>query len=119
MRMLYVGDVMGEVGIEVVEKIVPGLRRDKKIDLVIAQAENVTNGRGISPTDLKRLRAAGIDFFTGGNHTFDEESIFPQLNDPGQPIIRPANYPAGTPGLGYKYIETAAGKVLVISLLGQ
>lgn len=119
MRILYIGDVMGEVGIEFVEQLLPKLRQDRAIDLVIAQSENVTAGKGIVPKDFNRLQAAGIDFFTGGNHSFARDSIFPMMNDPIKPIIRPANYPVGTPGLGWKYIDTKTGKVLVISLLGQ
>lgn len=117
MRILYIGDVMGEVGLQVVERVLPNLR--PRTDLVIAQAENVTNGKGISPVDFARLRAAGVDFCTGGNWTMANEDIFPQLSDPNQPIIRPANYLPGTPGLGHKYAKTSKGDVLVVSLLGQ
>lgn len=115
MNILYVGDVMGEMGVETAEKVLPQLRKEKKIDLVIAQAENVSEGKGITPTDFKRLRKAGVDFCTGGNWSLYREDIIPALNDPKQPIIRPANYPEGTPGIGYKYING----VLVVSLLGQ
>ena len=115
MKILYVGDVMGDVGIEVVEQIVPQLRAEQQIDLVIAQAENVTDGRGITLTDFQRLRKAGVDFCTGGNWSLYHNEIISAMSDPAQPIIRPANYPDGTPGLGYKYVN----KVLVISLLGK
>ncbi len=115
MNILYVGDVMGEVGIEVVEKVLPGLVKEKQIDLVIAQAENVSEGKGITLADFQRLRKAGVDFCTGGNWSLHREEIIPALCDPAQPIIRPANYPAGTPGLGYKYVND----ILIISLLGQ
>ncbi len=115
MNILYVGDVMGEPGLEVVEKVLPKLRSEKKIDLVIAQAENVTEGKGTSAADFERLKKAGIDFCTGGNWSLHRKDILPALNDPAQPIIRPANYPEGTPGLGYKYVN----EVLVISLLGH
>lgn len=115
MNILYIGDVMGEVGLEVVEKVLPKVRLEEKIDLVVAQAENVTEGRGISLADFARLKKAGVDFYTGGNWSLWRDEIIPAMGDPTQPIIRPANYPTGTPGLGYKYID----KVLVISLLGQ
>jgi metallophosphoesterase (TIGR00282 family) len=118
-NLLYIGDVMAEPGIRVVEKMLPALRRQYSVDLVLAQAENVSDGKGITLADFKRLRAAGVDFCTGGNHTFAREEIFPALSDPAQPIIRPANYPATTPGLGYKYAHTPKGDVLVISLLGK
>lgn len=115
MNILYVGDVMGEPGLETIEKVLPGLRKEKKIDLVIAQAENVSDGRGVNVEDFVRLKKAGVDFCTGGNWSLYREDIIPAMNDPEQPIIRPANYPEGTAGLGYKYISGA----LVISLLGQ
>lgn len=115
MNILYVGDVMGEMGIGVVEKVLPGLRKEKKIDLVIAQAENVSEGKGITLADFRRLRKAGVDFCTGGNWSLFREDIIPAMSDPEQPIIRPANYPEGTPGLGWKYIDG----MLVVSLLGQ
>lgn len=118
MNILYVGDVMGGMGVEVVERALPQLRQKEKIDLVIAQAENVTDGKGITPADFNRLRAAGVDFGSGGNWSLKRPEIIPLLDDPDEPIIRPANYPAGTPGLGYKYIETSAGNALVISLVG-
>lgn len=119
MKILYVGDVMGEPGLKLVEKILPGLREEHDIDFVVAQAENLSDGKGVRVQDFERLQKAGVDFCTGGNHTHSREEIFPLLNDPKAPIIRPANYPAGTPGLGYKYAETPKGRVLVISLLGQ
>lgn len=119
MQILYIGDVMGESGIAMVEKFLPDLRAEYQVDLVIAQAENLSDGKGIRPADFARLRSLGVDFCTGGNHSFRREEIFAQLDDPSVPIIRPANYPAGTPGKGYKYVNAKAGRVLVISLLGQ
>jgi hypothetical protein len=114
-NILYVGDVMGDVGLEVVEKIIPKLRVDKQIDLVIAQAENLSDGKGVKLADFERLQKAGVDFCTGGNWSLYHDEIIPAMSDPAQPIIRPVNYPSGTPGLGFKYIND----VLVISLLGQ
>jgi metallophosphoesterase (TIGR00282 family) len=119
MNILYLGDVMGDVGLEVVEKLLPELKRAHSVDFVVAQAENLSDGRGIRVADFERLQAAGVDFCTGGNWTLFRDEIFPMLNDPAEPIIRPANYPAGTPGLGYKFAETPKGNVLLISLLGQ
>jgi metallophosphoesterase (TIGR00282 family) len=119
LKVLYVGDIMGEAGVHVLERVLPDLKKERAIDLVIAQAENVTEGKGITQHDFKRLLASGVDFCTGGNWSLHRGDILPFLNDPQQPIIRPANYPRDTPGLGYKYVDTPAGKVLVISLLGQ
>jgi metallophosphoesterase (TIGR00282 family) len=119
MNILYLGDVMAEPGIKTVEKLLPGLRAEYQVDLVIAQSENLSDGKGVRREDFNRLKKAGVDFCTGGNHSFQRDEIFPQLNDPQQPIIRPANYPEGTPGLGYKYAHSTKGDVLVISLLGK
>lgn len=119
MNILYVGDIMGEPGIRLIEKKLPGLRQELQADVVIAQAENVSDGKGIKLADFWRLRKAGVDFGTGGNWSLHEEEIIQAMSDPAQPIIRPANYPEGTPGLGYKYLKRATGSVLVVSLLGQ
>ncbi|HEY1645625.1 MAG TPA: YmdB family metallophosphoesterase, partial [Candidatus Saccharimonadales bacterium] len=119
MRLLYIGDIMGPLGVRVVSGVLPKLKETEHIDVVAAQAENVTEGKGISQADFQRLKDIGIDFFTGGNHSFGQPEIADTLNDPNQPIIRPANYPKGTEGLGYKYLKTSGGKLLFISLLGQ
>ena len=118
-RFLYLGDVMGEPGLALLERELNRLRLEKKIDLVIAQAENVSQGRGCTPIDFNRLKAAGVDFCTGGNWTLWRKDIIPQLNDPNQPIIRPANYVKNSPGLGWKYAHTGFGDVLIVSLLGK
>lgn len=110
---------MGTPGIGVVGEVLPEIRQQYQPDLVIAQSENVTDGRGISKRDFERLRTIGIDFLTGGNWSLHQHDIYPALNDADAPIIRPANYPTGTVGRGYKTIETDHGPVLVISLLGQ
>ena len=119
MNILYIGDVMGEPGMNVVERVLPKLRRERLVDFVVAQSENVTNGKGIIPGDYQRLRAAGVDFCSGGNWSLKRDEIVPLLSDPDVPIIRPANYPANTPGLGYKYAPSIQGEILVISLVGH
>lgn len=119
MRILYIGDIMGEPGIGVVSHVLPQLKKDKQIDLVIAQSENVTDGKGLSKADFARLRKLGVDFCTGGNWSLYRDDIHDHLNDPQQSVIRPANYPIGTPGVAYKYAHTATGSVLMASLLGK
>ncbi|MGF7229464.1 MAG: TIGR00282 family metallophosphoesterase [Candidatus Saccharibacteria bacterium] len=119
MNILYLGDVMAEPGLQLLERELASLRQELAVDLVIAQSENLSDGKGIRIADFERLQKAGVDFCTGGNHSFRREEIYPYLTDPDQPIIRPANYPDDMPGLGYKYVETSAGSVLVVSLLGQ
>lgn len=119
MKLLYVGDIMAETGIETVEACLPDLQAELDIDFVVAQAENVSEGKGITVQDMERLQAAGVNAFSGGNHSLHRTEISGPMNDPAVPIVRPANYPAGTPGLGYKYVDSPKGRVLVISLLGK
>lgn len=118
MNILYIGDVMGEMGIAAVEKVLPELRQNREIDLVLAQVENLSEGRGILPADFERLQNAGVDFGTGGNWTMWRDETHALLDNPDTPIVRPANYP-DAPGLAYKYAHTPKGDVLVVSLMGQ
>ena len=119
MRILYIGDIMGEVGLDVVKQLLPNIRLELKLNLVIAQSENVTDGKGINNSDFNLLKKIGVDFCTGGNWSLNNPDILSALSDPGQPILRPANYPDGTPGLRYKLLKTSSGSVLFVSLLGS
>jgi len=118
MRILYIGDVMAEMGLQAVEKVLPGLVASENIDFVLAQAENVTDGKGMSPEDMARLHRAGVRAFSGGNHTPSLAGLTPFLEDPAAPVVGPANM-VDCPGLGYKLVETPKGKVLMVSMLGS
>lgn len=119
MIILYICDIMGSAGIEAVEKVLPELKKEHAFYLVIAQAENVSSGKGMSVADYEQLKFAGVQAFTGGNWTMHLDETATLLNDPEAPVTRPANYPDGTPGKQFKYVDTPAGKVLIVSLLGQ
>lgn len=119
MKILYIGDVMGEVGVEVVEQLLPELITQHRVDLVIAQAENVTGGKGLSIEDYMRLKVAGINAFTSGNWTLHRSETNELLEDENIPVTRPANYPEDTPGKRYKVVEVNDKKVLLLSLLGS
>jgi len=119
MRILYIGDVMGEAGIETVEKLLPNITKETGADVVIAQAENVSAGKGLSVTDYERLKRAGVHAFTGGNWTMHLDETHELLEDENAAVTRPANYPDGTAGKGYKILQTEQGKVLIVSLLGS
>ena len=118
MNILYVGDVMGLYGVGTLQQVLPEVRRKHGVDMVIVQAENVSGGKGLSVADYQTLRKLGVDGFTGGNHSVAKKEIFPLLSDPHVPVTGPANM-LGLPGPGYKYVETAGKKVLIVSLLGQ
>lgn len=115
MNILYIGDIMGRPGIDVVATVLPKLKQERGVDFVIAQAENVTEGRGMSVEDMQELQGYGVDFFTGGNWSLFREGVLAEE----YPVIRPANYPQGTPGMGYKILKHATCSVLVVSLLGK
>lgn len=119
MNILYVGDIMGKPGRDTVKRLLPGLKEQYKVDVVIAQGENLSHGKGMTIGHTEAMLAAGVDFFTGGNWTLHRDEIIPWAEDPTKPVVRPANYKAGTPGRGHKVLETPFGRVQVISLLGQ
>lgn len=114
MRLLVIGDVIGRPGRRAIKSLVPGLRRDLQLDLVIANAENAAGGKGLTPLTADELLQSGIDVLTSGNHIWAQKEIFPYLEGDA-PVIRPLNYPPGVPGRGYLWWET----VLVVNLAGR
>jgi len=119
MKILYIGDVMGEAGIKTVERALPELVKEHSIDIVIAQSENVSAGKGLSLEDYERLKRAGVHGFTGGNWTLHLDETHALLEDENAAVTRPANYPEGTAGKRYKVLQTEQGSVLLVSLLGS
>lgn len=117
MNILYIGDVMAEPGILAVEKVLPGLVAKERIDFVVAQAENVSDGKGMRLADFERLKKSGVQAFTGGNHTPSQPELNGLLEDPTAPVVGPANM-VGCPGPGYKLVDTPKGAVLIVSILG-
>ena len=99
MRVLFIGDVVGEPGRKALKALLPGLRGDLALDVVIANGENAAGGRGLSLRTAKEMFSAGVDIISSGNHIWDNREIIEEL-DGESPIIRPANYPPGTPGKG-------------------
>ena len=114
MQILAIGDIMGRPGRQAVNKLLPGLRRQYEIDLVIANAENVAGGLGVTLSTANELIHAGVDVMTSGNHIWAQSEIIPYL-DGDMPILRPLNYPPGVPGRGSLQI----GGVTVVSLIGR
>lgn len=116
--ILYLGDIMGSPGREVVATRLPQLRKKYKADVVIAQAENVSHGKSMTPAHMRGLQAAGVNFFTGGNHTVERPALQPLLADPFEPVTAPMNQPGVEPDWGIKVLHTPAGDILVMSVLG-
>ena len=110
---------MGEAGREVVKRFVPKLRAKHNLDIVVANVENMAGGFGITPETYLEMCQAGVDVMTGGNHTFDKKEGVPVLNDEPN-IVRPANYPPKTPGVGHLVYTSSKGlKLGVINVMGR
>lgn len=117
MNILCIGDVCGGLGTAHLLRVLPSLKREHKIDFVIANGENSADGNGILPVSAERLFSAGVDVITGGNHTFRRREIFDMLD--GNPsLLRPANMPASAPGSGHGLYDCGRFFVGVINLLG-
>lgn len=119
MRAMIVGDVVGKPGREALARYLPALRDQYYPDVVVANAENVAGGIGITP-DLANelLERIGVDVITLGNHAWAKREVHDYLNREKR-ILRPANYPPGAPGRGCGIYETPAGRVAVLSLQGR
>jgi hypothetical protein len=113
-KILAIGDVVGRPGRRTVRAILPNLRTELDIDLVIANGENAAGGFGITIDTAKELFNSGVDIITSGNHIWDQKDIIPHL-DTDIPILRPLNYPNAAPGRGYTIRDNA----LVINLIGR
>jgi hypothetical protein len=100
LNVLLIGDIVGKLGRRTVAAVLPDLRRDLAVDVVIANGENTAGGRGLTPGTAQELLRAGIDIITSGNHIWENREVYEILDDPAMPLVRPLNYPEGTPGRG-------------------
>jgi len=117
-RILFLGDIVGEPGRKAVIGRVPSLKREREIDFIIANGENSAAGRGITPKISIDLLRCGIAVLTSGDHIWDQKEIVDYL--PTEPrLLRPLNYPDDTPGNGSVVLETVKGKVGVINAQGR
>jgi 2',3'-cyclic-nucleotide 2'-phosphodiesterase len=117
MRALLVGDVVGGVGMRALLMRLPGLREEHRPDVVVVNCENAAAGAGTSPRQAQELLDAGVDVLTGGNHTLRKPEIYPMLEAEPR-MLRPANIAVRAPGRGIATVETAAGPVSVVNLMG-
>lgn len=118
MRVLFIGDIVGRPGVRMVEHAVPALRAERRIDVVIANAENATNGAGCSPADFRRIRAAGVDLVTLGDHVYKKSEIITILKSDSV-ICKPANFSARAPGREFALTTVGSVGVAAVSLLGR
>ena len=118
MRVLMIGDVVAKPGRTAVLERIQDLREQHRIDLAVMNAENVAGGFSITPTLADQLFASGIDVMTSGNHIFDKRDVIPYIERNGC-LLRPANYPPGTPGGGLWVGEVRGVGVAVLNLIGR
>ncbi len=117
MKILALGDVVGKHAVTYLEKNLWNARNTYGVDIAIVNGENASDIYGIDENDAKTLLSAGADVITLGNHAFGKKNIFNMLSD-SNAIIRPANYPALTPGGGYTILNLGGWRVLCINVLG-
>ncbi|HEY7725557.1 MAG TPA: TIGR00282 family metallophosphoesterase [Anaeromyxobacteraceae bacterium] len=120
MRLLFLGDVFAKPGRAAVRRLVPRLIAARGVDLVVANAENAAGGAGVTPDSAEELLGSEVDLLTSGNHIWTKKEIVPYLERSGSRLLRPANYPKGSPGRGSAVVETPDGRRLgVVNLEGR
>ena len=117
MKILAVGDIVGENGLRKLKEVLPNLKQQEKIDFIIVNGENVAGGMGITEKLFNQIIQAGADVVTLGNHTWSKKDIFNFIDN--EKLIRPANYPKGVVGKGYNIYKCKNKKIAVMNLLGR
>lgn len=116
LKVLFLGDIVGSPG-RLSVKAFLAIHRNE-YDFVFANCENATSGKGINPSHLVDLLSYGIDVLTSGNHIWYHKEIIPYLKE--KPVVRPLNYPPGTPGEGYTIFQTQSGiRIAVLNVMGR
>ncbi|HSS14540.1 MAG TPA: YmdB family metallophosphoesterase, partial [Rhizomicrobium sp.] len=118
MNILFLGDIIGRPGRDAVHAELPALRQSLKLDFVIANGENAAGGFGLTRAIAEEFFGMGIDVISTGNHWADQKEILTYI-DKEDRILRPANYPKGTPGRGANLYQTPGGSLLLINVMGR
>ncbi|HXH82359.1 MAG TPA: TIGR00282 family metallophosphoesterase [Candidatus Tectomicrobia bacterium] len=118
MNVLMVGDVFGEPGRAAVAKLLPRLRQEHAIDLCVVNVENAAAGFGVTPPMCRQFLEQGADVLTSGNHIWDRKEIVEYITRENL-LLRPANFPAGTPGVGHVTVKAGPHRVAVLNLMGR
>ena len=117
MKILAVGDLVGENGLDKLKQVLPKLKEEAQIDFVIVNAENSAGGMGITTKIFNELKEMKVDAITMGNHTWGKKDIFSFADDPK--LLRPANYAPNVPGHGYGIFDCKGKKICVVNLIGR
>ena len=120
MRLLFLGDVVGRPGRRALAALVPRLAAQEDIEVVIANCENASGGKGVDPRSADELHEAGVDVLTSGNHVWQNREIVPYMRESGR-LLRPLNFPPGVPGVGWTVQRTrrSEARVAVLNLIGR
>ncbi|WP_096199436.1 TIGR00282 family metallophosphoesterase [Bacillus sp. FJAT-45350] len=118
MKILFIGDVVGSPGRKMVDAYLPRLKKKYKPAMTIINGENAASGKGITEKIYKGFLSAGAQAVTLGNHSWDKKDIF-EFIDNAKSLVRPANYPEGTPGKGYAIIKVNSFEIAVVNLMGR
>jgi metallophosphoesterase (TIGR00282 family) len=119
MRILFIGDVVGQPGRRAVATLVPKLRQEREIDFVIANGENSAHGAGLTASTVDALLSSGVEIITSGDHTWDQKEIY-TIIDSEPRLVRPLNFPPSAPGRGSTVVEREGkASVGVINLIGR
>ncbi len=113
-----VGDIYGEPGRQALAKLLPGLRREHAIDFCVVNVENAAGGFGVTPAMARQFLEQGVDVMTSGNHIWDKREIVEYITKENL-LLRPANFPAGTPGVGHVTVKAGPHRVAVVNLMGR
>ncbi|PIT94096.1 TIGR00282 family metallophosphoesterase [Candidatus Falkowbacteria bacterium CG10_big_fil_rev_8_21_14_0_10_43_11] len=119
LKILFIGDIIGSIGRKGVAKLLPKLKKKYQPDLTIANAENLAHGLGVTEGTLQEVLNAGVDYFTSGNHIFDRPGNEKLLNEEKWRLLRPANYPLGSDGVGERVINISQYSILLLNLMGR
>lgn len=119
MKILFIGDIVGKPGRKAVAALLPKLRQELNIDFVIANLENLAHGKGLTKSTLQEIIAAGVQAGTGGNHTFAKPEVKDIMAAEPNILVRPFNFPIGTPGQGQKVFQVGQKKLLVVNFMGE
>ncbi|MFC1656544.1 YmdB family metallophosphoesterase [Patescibacteria group bacterium] len=119
MKILYLGEIVSKPGRKAIKEYLPKLIKKHKPDFVFANGENLTHNRGMNERHLQEILDIGVDYFTTGNHIWDNKTFFPKLEKEDTPVLRPANYSDNLPGKSYIRITKDSNTVFLFNLSGR
>jgi len=118
-KVLFIGDIVGRSGRRAVKEVLPTLKKEENIDFAFANGENLAGGKGMTFDTYQEMIDCGIDYFTSGNHIWNNADIIPYLKEKSVKILRPANYSDDTPGLGAVELSKGKTKITLANILGR